>query len=216
MDRLPPEIREMILNDIPRSDWPILATVSHAWQNTVERHTFRIIEVESASSLSMAILSDAATTIRRAEYIGYIIYTVELPSHAKNPSKEVTDGTGDYLTAEDMKADNRGFTRAISRLFNILATWPKTATREGPALAIQATNPPHESRETVRNPEYAYLALEKHLQLPLLHCVHWLNTSGVENAKMPRRFEPLHIALETQVRLSKLCPNVAGVSWGFY
>ena len=216
MDRLPPEIREMILSDIPRSKWPLLATVSRAWQDTVEIHTFKRIEVRSTSSLSMDVLSSAAAlTSCRAACIRSIIYTVELPAHIKPPSKEATDSTGDYVNAEDMKEDNRAFTHAIRCLFNILATWPtNTAAID---LRIQVTYLEHGTSETARIPEYAYIALEKHPQLPLLHCVGGLDMTPRKNSRrrLPS-FVPLHIALETQARLSKLCLNLVHTRWIFY
>jgi hypothetical protein len=113
MDRLAPELNNIILSYVPSKDLFRYVTVSRQWQYTIELETFQSVKFKSTELDYFARLY---TLKRRRAVLRFIEYEIRLPEY---PLWKCTK----FEKQSDRDANNEAFTKAIVDLFKLLNSW---------------------------------------------------------------------------------------------
>ena len=135
MDRLPPELFDLVLSFVPIVDLVKYVTVSLAWQYAIEPETFKSPRVKSTE---LEYFDRVYTPSHRRATLGSLIYDIKLPEY---PAWKCTK----FEREEDQAANNEAFTNAIVGLFKILSDWKDVApvdVKQAPIkLEMSASSP---------------------------------------------------------------------------
>ena len=99
------------------------ALVCKAWQQVVERFTFRDLALKSTELDTFAHLYSIGTDTHRQDALRFLKHIIILPSHSEKPWVECSAG---QRTLEKQR-NNAAFTQAFEDLFTLLDSWRPTA-----------------------------------------------------------------------------------------
>lgn len=134
MDRLSPELVDIIVSFVPREYLFRYATVSRSWQYAVERETFQSVELKSTE---LDFFARAYAPSHRRATLRNIRYNISLPEYSWWKRTK-------FEKPEDQDANNEAFTTAIIRLFDILNGWESdgySEERGGKPIILRVDKP---------------------------------------------------------------------------
>ncbi|KAJ0362184.1 hypothetical protein COL26b_013442 [Colletotrichum chrysophilum] len=188
MEKLPQEIIDQIIDYSPwltgRRRAPTFATVSKRFQLSIERHTFREIDI---NHVELERFADLFTHPHRRNVLKHLGFKIKLLLCQKYPE------------ATEREANNKVATNAILNLLNCLCRWEKNCN-----IGLFITARPYQLGFSGTNLDYQYDYLEILYpeQLPPVDCIRWLLLNNPESRKKPgfREFSPLsYLALATKL-----------------
>ncbi|KAI0882405.1 uncharacterized protein GGS22DRAFT_169308 [Annulohypoxylon maeteangense] len=129
MDRLPPEIYDLIVSFIERRqgeenrgavahrdlplNYPTIATISRRFQAAIERRTFRVLDLTTYTSELDEF--ERILTPERRDYLKTLRVTIHVPFNIRTPPIE-------YEKDNIRRVNSMVITRSMRQLFNIIAT----------------------------------------------------------------------------------------------
>ncbi|KAF4888165.1 hypothetical protein CGCF415_v014586 [Colletotrichum fructicola] len=188
MEKLPQEIIDQIIDYSPwltgRHRAPTFATVSKRFQLSIERHTFREIDI---NHVELERFADLFTHPHRRNVLKHLGFKIKLLLCQKYPE------------ATERQANNKVATNAILNLLKCLCRWKKNCN-----IGLFITARPYQLgfSGTKLDYQYDYLEILYPEQLPPVDCIRWLLLNNPESRKKPgfREFSPLsYLALATKL-----------------
>ncbi|KAF3809548.1 hypothetical protein GCG54_00012832 [Colletotrichum gloeosporioides] len=188
MERLPQEIIDQIIDYSPwltgRRSAPKFVTVSKRFQLSIERHTFREIDI---NHVELERFAELFTHPHRRNLLKHLGFKIKLLLCRKYPE------------ATEREANNKVATDAIFKLLKCLCRWKKNCS-----IGLFITSRPYQLgfSGTKLDYQYDYLEILYPEQLPQVDCIRWLLLNNPEYRKKPgfREFSPLsYLALATRL-----------------